>query len=51
MPQADMATALSHILRIHKTLKVTPAMAAGVTDKLWEISDVVAMLEKWKATN
>lgn len=37
--------------RIHKTLRVTPAMAAGVTDKLWEISDVVAMLEKWKAAN
>lgn len=36
--------------RIHKTLRVTPAMAAGVTDKLWEISDVVAMLEKWEAT-
>jgi hypothetical protein len=33
--------------RIHKTLRVTPAMAAGVTDKLWEISNVVAMLEKW----
>jgi hypothetical protein len=27
-----------------------PAMAAGVTEKLWEISDVVAMLEKWEAT-
>ncbi len=35
-----------NFVRIHKTLKVTPAMAAGVTDKLWKISDVVAMLEK-----
>jgi len=26
-------------------------MAAGVTGKLWEISDVVAMLEKWEAAN
>jgi len=24
----------------------TPAMAAGMTDKLWEISDVAMMLEK-----
>ena len=24
----------------HQTLKVTPAMAAGVTDKLWEIGDM-----------
>lgn len=23
--------------RIHKTLRVTPAMAAGVTGKLWEL--------------
>jgi IS1 family transposase len=34
--------------RIHKTLRVTPAMAAGVTDKLWEIRDIVAMLEDWE---
>ena len=40
-----------NFVRIHKTLRVTPAMAAGVTDKLWEISDVVAMLEKWEVTN
>jgi hypothetical protein len=24
-------------------------MAAGVTDRLWEISDLVAMLEAWEA--
>jgi IS1 family transposase len=35
--------------RIHKTLRVTPAMAAGVTDKLWEISDIVRVLEDWEA--
>ena len=40
-----------NFVRIHKTLKITPAMAAGVTDKLWEISDVVTMLEKWEAAN
>lgn len=39
-----------NFVRIHKTLRVTPAMAAGVTDKLWEISDVVEMLEAWEAT-
>jgi IS1 family transposase len=35
--------------RIHKTLRVTPAMAASVTDKLWSISDIVAVLEAWEA--
>jgi hypothetical protein len=31
--------------------KVTPAMAAGVTDKLWEMDDLVAMLEQWELSN
>ena len=31
--------------RIHKTLRVTPAMEAGVTDRLWEIGDIVDMVE------
>jgi IS1 family transposase len=37
-----------NFVRIHKTLRVTPAMAAGVTDRLWEIGDVVKMLEDWE---
>ena len=28
-----------NFVRIHKTLKVSPAMAAGVTDRLWEIGN------------
>ncbi|HTJ30689.1 MAG TPA: DDE-type integrase/transposase/recombinase, partial [Acidobacteriaceae bacterium] len=31
--------------RIHKSLRVSPAMAAGVTDKLWSVEDIVALLE------
>jgi IS1 family transposase len=38
-----------NFVRIHKTLKVTPAMAAGVTDRLWEIGDIVDVLEAWEA--
>jgi hypothetical protein len=38
-----------NFVRIHQTLKVTPAMAAGVTPKLWEISDMVKVLEDWEA--
>jgi len=33
-----------NFVRIHQTLKVTPSMAAGVTDKLWEIGDIVSVL-------
>ena len=32
--------------RIHMTLKVIPAMAAGVTNKLWEIEDIIALLDQ-----
>ena len=31
--------------RIHQTLGITPAMAAGVTDRLWEIEDILGLLE------
>jgi hypothetical protein len=31
--------------KIHQTLKVTPAMAAGVTTKLWELEDLVALID------
>ena len=34
-----------NFVRIHQTLRVTPAMAAGVTDKLWEMADLVAIVE------
>lgn len=34
-----------NFVRIHKTLRVTPAMAAGVADRLWEISDIVTLIE------
>jgi len=37
-----------NFVRIHKTLRVSPAMAAGVTKKLWEIGDIVDVLERWE---
>jgi hypothetical protein len=37
-----------NFVRIHQTLKVTPAMAAGVTSRLREMSDVVDILEAWE---
>ena len=35
--------------RIHKTLRVTPAMAAGVTKRLWDVKDIVALVEAQEA--
>jgi hypothetical protein len=34
-----------YFVRIHQTLRVTPAMQAGVTDRLWSIADIVALLD------
>ncbi len=39
-------TTYYNFVRIHKTLRVTPAMAAGVIDKLWDVSDIVKVLEE-----
>lgn len=35
-----------NFVRIHKTLRVTPAMEAGLTKKLWNIEDLVKLLEE-----
>lgn len=33
--------------RIHQTTRVAPAMAAGVADKLWELTDIMKMADAW----
>ncbi len=38
-----------NFVRIHATLRVTPAMAAGVTGKLWEVADIVTLIEAKEA--
>jgi hypothetical protein len=38
-----------NIVRLHQTRKVSPAMAAGVTDRLWEMVDVVDVLDAFEA--
>jgi hypothetical protein len=35
-----------NFVRIHQTLRVTPAMQSKVTERLWEISDIVALLDQ-----
>ncbi len=34
-----------NFVRIHQSLRTTPAMAAGITTRLWEIEDVVRLLD------
>ena len=38
-------TTYYNFVRIHKTLRMSPAMAAGVTDRLWEIADIITLIE------
>jgi hypothetical protein len=38
-----------NFVRVHKTLRITPTMAAGVAKRLWEMSDVMDVLEAWEA--
>jgi len=34
-----------NFVKVHQTLKVTPAMEAGLTDRLWDISNLVAIID------
>jgi hypothetical protein len=34
-----------NFVRMHKTLRCAPAMAAGVSDRLWSMEDVVALID------
>jgi hypothetical protein len=34
-----------NFVRMHSTLRMSPAMAAGVSDRLWEMSDIVALID------
>lgn len=37
-----------NFVRIHQLTRVTPAMASGVAEKLWELRDLVAVVEAWE---
>jgi hypothetical protein len=38
-----------NFVRIHKSLRMTPAMAAGVSDTLWDIDMIVRVVEAYEA--
>jgi hypothetical protein len=46
------ATALNYFaynfIKIHRTLRVSSAMAAGVSDRLWSVEDLVALSEAYE---
>jgi len=38
-----------NFIRIHKTLRVTPAMEAGITDHVWSFEELLALLDRTTA--
>ena len=38
-----------NFVRIHKTLRTSPAMASGISDRLWSVEDVVALIDAREA--
>jgi hypothetical protein len=48
--QAAVALHFAHynLVRVHKTLRVTPAMAANVTDRLWSREELVERIQSEK---
>jgi IS1 family transposase len=40
-----------NFVRIHQSLRVTPAMAAGVSNTLWSLMEMVSVIEEWEARN
>jgi hypothetical protein len=34
-----------NFVKVHKTLRTTPAMAAGLTDRVWDMAEIVALVE------
>lgn len=42
-------TRFGSFVRIHKTLRATPAMEAGITDRFWTLEDVVNIVNEWEA--
>ena len=49
----ELAVALHYMhynfCRIHKTLRVTPAMAAGVTEHVWGMTEIAALIAAQEA--
>jgi len=37
-----------NFIKIHRTLRTSPARAAGVTDRLWSVEDLVALWEAYE---
>jgi hypothetical protein len=44
-------TMYHNFVKISGAHRMTPAQAAGVDSRLWEMADIVAMIEEWEAAS
>ena len=42
-------TTYYNFVKVHSKLRMSPAMAAGVVDRLWDIGDIVKLVEAAEA--
>jgi hypothetical protein len=45
MHMVALYTVWYNFIKMHKTLRMTPALAAGITDKLWSMDDPCGMMD------
>ena len=38
-----------NFVKMHKAVRMSPALAAGVTDTLWSMTDIVALVDAFDA--
>lgn len=46
MHMVALYTVFYNWTKIHKTLRTTPAMAAGLTDRVWDLAEIVALMDE-----
>lgn len=45
MHMVALYTVWYNFIKMHKTLRMTPALAAGITDKLWSMDDLCEKMD------
>jgi len=48
-PRAKDAAPWYNFVRINSSIRMSPAMAARLTERLWDIGDIIKLIEEWEA--